>query len=126
MALPVPFYLDVTNPRKPALFVDGEDVIERYRVKRVGFEIGVEDLPKLFVELAAGGGIIEGEAIVHQVRDAEGENPRETILAFLRGVNPAVLEQAALERVGSLGGLAEDESVGGSFLGALRAMLGEG
>lgn len=119
----VPFYLDVTSPRHPALFVDGEDVIGRYPVRRVGFEMGTDGPPKLFIELVAGAGVIEGEAVIHQIRDGDDVDPRAAILAFLSGVDPGILEKAALERVGSLGSMT-DESTGESFLGALRGMLG--
>lgn len=121
-ATPLPFHLDVTNPAKVKCLVDGVDVVERYRVKRVGFEVGVGIPPRLFIELLHGG-VLEGEAVIHQI--GEERDQRESVLAFLSNIDPRILESAALVRGGMLEGNGE-ETMGQSFLAALQEMLGDG
>ncbi len=73
------------------------------------------------VELVPGQVLIEGVAEIQQV--GEELDLRGTVLQFLGAINPQALEAAALARGGLLEGTGT-ETMGESFLGALKAMAG--
>jgi hypothetical protein len=119
------FYVDATDARKPALFVDGVDLIERYRIKRVALEMSAGNIPHLQIELVVGHGAIEGIGIVTQYVPIEAEpmDQRESMLAFLDNVDPETLSAAALARGGMLAGDGGAETMGESFVAVMKEML---
>lgn len=82
------------------------------------FHVALDAVPRVFVEII-GAGTITGTGVVHV---ADYGDPREPIRSFLAKVDPGELERKALEKLGDVDGGAL--TTGGSFLAALKEMLG--
>lgn len=108
-----PFSIDFTNPTKPKVQIAGHDVAPE--CKSVAVNARANEIPEVWIQLVPGG-VIEGEGIVRVVPD-QGDL-RESILEFLAGLDPALLEQSVLERDG--------EPFGVAALNVLREWLGAG
>lgn len=111
-----PFRLVLPLVGTPEIEVDGKRVSN---ARSVAVKAEVGEATKVYVELV-GEGTIEGEGIVHVVRD--GVDTRDTLTDWLAQIDPAELETAALARMGGLGGGTTGEAV----LDVLRGWAGGG
>lgn len=94
--------------------VDGQPV---KNVRSIAVKAEVGEATKLYVEMI-GEGTIEGEGVVHVVRD----DNRSTVADWLANIDPDELEKAALDHMGGLAG----GSTGAAFLDVLRGWAGGG
>lgn len=94
--------------------IDGKPVLN---ATSIAVKTAIGEVTKVYVEML-GEGTVEGEGIVHVVRDGTADS----IAAWLAQIDPDELEKATLERFGLLG----DGSVGASMLEVLGRWAGGG
>lgn len=105
-----PFEIVLPAGGLPAkIVIDGTDVSNN--VSRVTVDMHASDrIPKVFLEMP-GEGVLQGEGIVTQVVQVESQqDQRELMEAFLANLDPDLLESAALEKCGGLGGFRTGEA----------------
>ena len=105
----------ISTERGPgAVVIDGVDISRS--VSRVTMDWPAGNImPTLYLE-ASMPGAIEGAGLVLE-RDVEPPDPTEAVLAFLRGVDSAALEEDALSLLGQHEGI---ESTGDAILAQLQ------
>lgn len=105
--------LPLVGGRDTKIEVDGKPVSDACSIA-VKSEVG--GATKVYIELVAGG-TLEGEGIVHVVKDGT-----TAVADWLAMIDPDELEQAALAGMGALSGL----STGAAMLEVLRGWAGGG
>lgn len=116
-----PFELDFSDPHKPRVMVDGENLIETLAIRSIHFDAGPTSFPTVTIYVASAPTVqAEGEVNIRSLDQEADRSARDIVLEWLDSIDPDEVEQ----RVLSAAVLAEP--IGMGFIRALREMAGDG
>lgn len=105
--------IDLSEPMRPSIDVDGECVTKKHRVAAATLQLVAGSVPKLFLEIV-GRSETDGLAEVHYIQQTD---PAVVVREWLDTLDPDLLEKRVLESADFSG-----DSTGTAFVRVLKEM----